>query len=90
VRNLFTLRVVNKTRADLDIRLKLDAKEGTLSVVGDKKIVAHANGLAESAFFIDLPLSELDGIKTPISISLYSGDRLLERVETTFIGPATE
>jgi cytochrome c oxidase accessory protein FixG len=88
VRNLFTLRVVNKTKDNLDIRLELSERNGTLSVVGDKNILAAANGFAESAFFVDLPLSELDGIKTPITISLFSGDRLLERVETAFMGPA--
>jgi cytochrome c oxidase accessory protein FixG len=88
VRNLFTLRVVNKTMNNLDIRLELNDKKGVLSIVGERKITASANGFAESAFFIDLPLSELDGIKTTIAISLYSDDRLLERVETNFIGPA--
>ncbi len=90
VRNLFTIRVVNKTREDLDLRLELLGRKGKLSVIGNKKLVAGANGLAESAFFIDLPLTELKGIKTPVTIGLYSGKRLLESVETGFMGPALD
>ncbi len=88
VRNLFTLKVVNKTRENLPLKLVLIDHSGTLSVVGNQTIFAKASGLAENAFFIDMPLARLGGMKTPVRIGLYSGDRLLETVETGFMGPA--
>ncbi len=88
VRNLFTIRVVNKSREDLTLRVVLFHSKGVLSVVGGKTVTAKASELAESAFFVDLPVSELKGVKTPITIGLYNGDILLETVETGFMGPA--
>jgi cytochrome c oxidase accessory protein FixG len=88
VRNLFTLRVVNKTREALPIQLRLLSHDGDLRIVGNSDVIAEPTGLAETAFFIDLPEEVLSGMKMPVRIGVYSGDRLLEEVETGFMGPA--
>ena len=88
IRNLFTMKVVNKTKEELPIRLELIAPEGTLEYVGGKAATVEPASLAESAFFIDIAADRLTGIKTPIRIGVYSGDRLLEEVSTGFMGPA--
>jgi cytochrome c oxidase accessory protein FixG len=87
VRNLFTIRVVNKTREALPIELKLLRPEGTLQIIGTNRVTAAATGIAETAFFIDLKRSVLDGVKTPVIIGIYSEGRLLEEVHTGFMGP---
>jgi cytochrome c oxidase accessory protein FixG len=87
VRNLFTIKVVNKTREEMPIRLELLSPEGTLQIIGGSEIVAKASGYAETAFFIDIEKSDLSGIKTPVRIAVYSGNALLEEVETGFMGP---
>jgi len=88
VRNLFTIKVVNKTRESLPIELKLLSHEGTLQIVGTAEVTAAPTGIAETAFFIDLDRAQLDGVKTPITIGVYSNGRLLEEVDTGFMGPA--
>jgi cytochrome c oxidase accessory protein FixG len=88
VRNLFTIKVVNKTRESLPVELKLLSHEGTLQIVGTSVVTAAPTGIAETAFFIDLDRSQLDGVKTPITIGIYSRGRLLEEVDTGFMGPA--
>lgn len=88
VRNLFTIKVVNKTRESLPIELKLLSHDGTLQIVGTSEITAAPTGIAETAFFIDLDRRQLDGVKTPITIGVYSNGRLLEDVDTGFMGPA--
>lgn len=87
IRNLFTMRVVNKTRETLPIRLELLEPRGTLSYIGGAAVTVEASSLGESAFFIDIAEDRLAGMKTPIRIAVYSGDRLLEEVTTGFMGP---
>ncbi len=85
-RNLYNLRVVNKTYNEQEIRLELiQPGNGRLIMVGDLEI--PADDLGQSAFFIDLPPQTVTGVKTPIVIEVYSNDKLLERVRTSFIGP---
>lgn len=86
-RNLFTIRVVNKTRVKLPIRLVLLEPVGTLAMVGGAAVTVEPTSLAEAAFFIDIAEDNLDGLTTPIRIGVYSGDRLIEEVNTGFMGP---
>lgn len=84
--NLYTVKVLNKTFDDLPIRLELLEPEGTLTMVGnDLKIGGQDQ--TEGAFFIDLSGEILDGTETPIKIAIHSGDRQLETVKTSFMGP---
>lgn len=87
VRNVFTMKVLNKTHKDVNLTLKLLTHDGTVTMVGGDNINAQAGGISEAVFFVDLPLGALDGLRTNISIGLFSNDALLETVRTTFIGP---
>ncbi|MFA6233846.1 MAG: FixG Ig-like domain-containing protein, partial [Bacteroidota bacterium] len=86
-RNLFTIRVVNKTRVKLPIRLVLLEPVGTLAMVGGAAVTVEPTSLAEAAFFIDIAGDNLEGLTTPIRIGVYSGERLIEEVNTGFMGP---
>jgi cytochrome c oxidase accessory protein FixG len=88
IRNQYTIRVVNKTREALPIRLELLEPAGTIELVGGGAVEAEPGALAESSFFIDIAESGLTGMKTDVRIGVYSGDRLLEEVHTNFMGPA--
>jgi len=84
--NLYTVRVLNKTFDELPIRLDLLEPEGSLTMVGnDLKITGQDK--SEGAFFVDLSGDLLKGMETKLKIGIYSGDRLLETVKTSFMGP---
>lgn len=94
IRNLFTIRIVNKTREQLPIRIALLEPTGSLALVGGGdpatgggSLTVGASQLSESAFFIDIEAERLNGLKTDIRLGIYSGDRLIETVETGFMGP---
>lgn len=87
IRNLFTAKIINKSREELPIQFELREPEGALQLIGGKAIIVEAGSIGESAFFIDLPAQSLDGAKTNLRIAVYAGDRLLEEVHTTFMGP---
>jgi hypothetical protein len=86
VSNLYTIKVVNKSNEELPITLKLLDVKGRITMVGASP-VAPPNDLAQDAFFVEIPEDQLESAKTSIDIGVFSGDRLLEEVETTFMGP---
>lgn len=84
--NLYTVRVLNKTFEDLPIRLELIEPEGTLTMVGNDLNI-RGQDKTEGAFFVDLSGDLLNGTETKLKIGVHSGDRLLETVKTSFMGP---
>jgi cytochrome c oxidase accessory protein FixG len=86
IRNLYTLQIANKTVDDMAIELKLSSHSGELTVVGNT-INLKGKEIVDGVFFIQIPKKELDGIKTEIEIKIYSEGKLLEKVETNFMGP---
>ncbi len=86
ISNLYAIKTVNKTQNDLPLRVELLEKTGEIQLVG-KELHAKAGELAQGELFIILPKEELDGMKTRVEVGIYSGDRLLEKVKTSFVGP---
>ncbi len=84
--NLFSVKVLNKTFDGMPIRLELLEPEGTLTIVG-ASLHVESQDRAEGAFFINLDGAILDGTETKLEIAVYTGDRLLETVKTSFMGP---
>ncbi len=84
--NLYTVRLLNKTFEELPIRLELLEPEGTLTMVGNDLKISGQNK-TEGSFFIDLSGDLLDGTETKLKIAVHSGDRHLETVKTSFMGP---
>ena len=88
VRNLYSLKMVNKTFDPMPIQLRVvQPEEGMVNLVGTE-LQIESNDVVESAFFVTLPIDELEGVKTKLVIDVYTGDRKLETVKTSFMGPA--
>ena len=86
--NLYNVKVVNKTRKDIPLEFKLLNVVGEIREVGNPMDV-KPKSIAEGAFFIVLNEKDLQKMKTKLKIGVYDGAKLVETVETTFIGPAT-
>jgi len=84
--NLYTVKVLNKTFDEIPVHLKLIEPEGSLNMVGDKLSVGSQDK-TQGVFFIDLEGGVLTGTETKLKIAVYTGDRLLETVKTSFMGP---
>ncbi|MFQ5445656.1 MAG: cytochrome c oxidase accessory protein CcoG [Saprospiraceae bacterium] len=90
ISNLYNWEVINKTAQDIEhIEFRLagfpDGKIRHISV-SENREVEH-EGLLKGVFFIDLPKKSLKGRKTKLTLEVYSGDRLLDKTATTFLGP---
>jgi len=88
ISNLYAIKTVNKTHEDMPLRLELLDSQGEIQLIG-KPLAPKAGELVQTELFVILPKAELDGIKTKVVIGIYSGDKLVEKVKTSFVGPMT-
>jgi len=87
VSNLYALKVANKTPRELPLRFEvLNVEGGEVQLVG-KPMVLRSGELASSEAFLILPKAAVTAMKNRIVIGVYSGDKLLEKVTTSFVGP---
>ncbi|HEY0976363.1 MAG TPA: 4Fe-4S dicluster domain-containing protein, partial [Flavobacteriales bacterium] len=86
ISNLYAIKTVNKTQHELPLRVELMNVEGEVQLVG-KELVPQAGELVQGELFIILDKDQLAGMKTPVVLGIYSGNRLLEKVKTSFLGP---
>jgi cytochrome c oxidase accessory protein FixG len=88
ISNLYNIRLINKTRKDMPVTLKLASEDGIIKMIG-KDITILKESKTESEFFILLPKEKIKGRKTVLFVDVYSGEKKLESVKTTFLGPIT-
>jgi polyferredoxin len=84
--NLYTIRVLNKTRRALPVELKLENVTGDVRVMGHA-IVVPPEKQAETSVLIELDRGVMTGGKTPLVVGVYSEGRRLRTLRTAFIGP---
>ncbi|MBI4659338.1 MAG: cytochrome c oxidase accessory protein CcoG [Verrucomicrobia bacterium] len=87
IANLYALKVINKTTRDLPIELRLESTEGKVRVMGAEKFVVLKEKLAQTSVLIELDPSVLRGGNAKLKIGVYSEGKLIETVDTVFVGP---
>lgn len=84
IRNLYTVRVINKTSEKVNVSLRLKSPPGgTLSMVGDD-IVIEARETVESAFFVDFPGDKLLSESFLIVIEVLKNNQVIDEKMTSF------
>lgn len=86
ISNLYTVKIVNKTREDLPVELMIEGMKGRIVMMG-KKVAVKAEGVATGQFFAYLNQDELKKRKTPLRIGVYSNGKRIKTVKTTFFAP---
>ena len=87
ITNLYTFQVVNKTHKELPILLKIKDDLGTIKYVGNTITPSVSAGkMTEGTFFIEMETTKLTGLKTTLYIEVYSDNKLLQKVKTSFVG----
>ncbi len=87
ISNLFTIKLVNKTRDSMPVTLKVENLNGDIKVIG-KDIIVKKEGMTEGTFFIFLNKKDLLKRKTILKIGVYSNDKKIKIVTTNFLGPS--
>lgn len=87
IRNLYTVKLTNKTYDKIDLSFRLKAPtQGTLAIAGGE-IILNPEEITESAFIIEFPRKHLIGSSTLIIIEVVSGNKVIDEITTSFIGP---
>ena len=85
--NLFTIKLVNKTRNQLPVELKVENfKNYKLQLIG-KEIVVKKEGVTEGEFFVYLDKKDILTRKVKLEIGVYSNGKKIKTVKTNFLGP---
>jgi cytochrome c oxidase accessory protein FixG len=87
ISNLYNFKIINKTRKEVPITLKLENIDGIIEIVGNKAVVAPPEGLTEGTLFVKLDKSQVKERKNKLLIGVYSGDKKIETIKTNFLGP---
>jgi cytochrome c oxidase accessory protein FixG len=86
ISNLYNIKLVNKTREDIPMSLRLENMKGEISVVSSNLVVPKESYF-QSPFFVKIERSLIEKRKTPIVLGIYQGDKKIKTVKTTFLGP---
>ncbi|MCZ4693175.1 cytochrome c oxidase accessory protein CcoG [Ancylomarina euxinus] len=86
ISNMYSFKIVNKTTEDLPVQFKILDKEGEIQIIG-KTFNAAASSIHEGTFFAKFPKAYILTDKTQIQIGVYAKERLIEKVNLTFVGP---
>lgn len=87
VSNLYNIQLVNKTYRNMDVQLKVAGRNAEIKYVGNILDHVGKDSLAQAVFFIILPKNELTKLKTPLTLEIWSGGKLIDKEKTNFLGP---
>lgn len=88
--NVYTYKLLNKTTMPMDsMNFRLLSHKGTIKLVTGNYFSVKEAGFAEGTLFIELPEAEVEGEENKIKIGVYSGDKLIEKTSTNFLGPTS-
>lgn len=86
VSNLYTIKLINKTRDSMPVDLKIENATGKIQIVG-KNLGIRSEGVTQGQFFIYLNKSEIKTRSTKLVIGVYSNNKRIKTVKTSFLGP---
>lgn len=86
VSNLYLVEIINKSYRSMPVRFRLNGMAGTLQFIQPISLVP-AGELIKGSFFIQLPEKALQQNSTPLRIDVWAGDKIVDQIETTFLGP---
>jgi cytochrome c oxidase accessory protein FixG len=83
--NIYDINLVNKTTKNLPVELKILENYGEIQLVG-KELEVREQSELQSKMLIIIPKEKMDK-EIKLTIGVYSEGKLIQKVQTTFIGP---
>lgn len=85
--NIYDAKIINKTREEIPLTLKIEDYPGEVTVVGNGKILLKKETVNELTFFVKIPRSSIPNRNTNIRIGVYRGEERIQVVKSKFLGP---
>jgi len=89
VSNLYNAEMVNKTSGPLQLELVPEDKEARIQYIQKPEVLPYG-GSIKVTFFVLLPKTSIKKYKSPLAFKLISGQKVIGKVETTFIAPPNQ
>ncbi len=88
VSNLFDAKIINKSRKDIPVQIKVLDGVGEVKVIGHKDgIVLQKEALNKITFFIEYPKGKTSPGSSKIKVGIFEGDKPIQIVKANFLGP---
>lgn len=87
ISNLYTLKVVNKSRRDIPLTFRLAENAGELQVMGASEFVVPKENLGQTSILILVDRNFLTAGKAKIKVGVYAGGKRIDTIKTSFVGP---
>ncbi len=87
ISNLYNYKVLNKTFHQKEVTLRPENFKGTITLVGEEKIIIPKDGATAGTMFIYLDSTDVTKRKTQLKIGMYEGDKKIKTITTNFLGP---
>jgi cytochrome c oxidase accessory protein FixG len=85
--NLFEAKVINKTKEEIPIELKVEGINGEIKLIGAQQMILKKEALNDFTFFLIIPKEEITDRSNTVSIGVYSNGLRIQTVKTKFLGP---
>jgi polyferredoxin len=86
ISNLYNIKLVNKTDQGLPVELRLLSHQGEIKIIGNN-INVQKQTVGESVFFLILNRQDVTSDKTAVRFGVYSKGKLIEEINSIFVGP---
>jgi len=87
ISNIYTIKLVNKTRDSLPVELRVENFNGRIEVIG-KSLGVKKEDISQGEFFVYLNKGEIKSRKTKLVIGVYTNNKKIKTIKTNFLGPA--
>ncbi len=87
ISNLYTLKVINKSRQDLTLQLRLDDRPGEVTLLGNREFIVPKESLAQTSVLIAFEPAQLAGAKTKLKLGVYADGNRIDTLQSAFLGP---
>lgn len=88
ISNLYTIKLVNKTRNDMPVTVKVENMNAQIQVVG-KPLEIKKESVIQGEFFVFLNRSDIKMRKTVLEIGIYTNNKRIKKLKTNFLGPVS-
>jgi len=86
ISNLYNIKLVNKTRKNIHLDLKLENMKGEIKQVGVVDVTKES--YFQTSFFITLRNEQLKARKTKVKIGIYENGKRMDVLTAIFLGPS--
>ncbi|TWJ01662.1 cytochrome c oxidase accessory protein FixG [Mucilaginibacter frigoritolerans] len=86
ISNIYNADITNKANSSRSVTLKPEDPDVKIKYIQAPGVVAKGSDV-KTVFFVFIPANKLQSLKTDVRLQLISGNKIIQTVTTTFVGP---